>query len=84
MRSLLRGRVPDAILDRTDKTHFNEYVMTSIDYPGLRKWLTDPEYRVRGVRYERLVDHLEAEDLTLYDFIWARDLAAVHAFLALW
>ena len=84
VRDLLRGRVPDAILDRTDKTHFNEYVMTSIDYPGLRKWLTDPGYRVRGVRYERLAEHLDAEDLTLYDFIWARDLAAVHAFLALW
>jgi asparagine synthase (glutamine-hydrolysing) len=84
VRRLLRGRVPDAILDRTDKTHFNEYVMTSIDYPVLRKWLTNPEYRVGGVDYARLSERLEAEDLRLYDYIWARDLAAVHAFLSLW
>lgn len=84
VRRLLRGRVPDAILDRTDKTHFNEYVMTGIDYPVLRKWLANPEYRVRGVDYQQLSDRLEAEDLRLYDYIWARDLAAVHAFLSLW
>jgi hypothetical protein len=84
VRRLLRGRVPDAILDRTDKTHFNEYVMTGIDYPVLRKWLVNPEYRVRGVDYQQLSDRLEAEDLRLYDYIWARDLAAVHAFLSLW
>lgn len=84
VRELLRGRVPDAILDRNDKTHFNEYVMSSIDYPGLRKWLVDPPHRIPGVRYERLAEHLEAEDLRLYDYIWARDLAAVHAFLGLW
>lgn len=84
VRSFLRGRVPDAILDRTDKTHFNEYVMSSIDYPSLRKWLVEPAYRVRGVQYGRLAEHLDAEDLRLYDYIWARDLAAVHAFLGLW
>jgi asparagine synthetase B (glutamine-hydrolysing) len=84
VRRLLRGRVPDAILDRTDKTHFNEYVMTGIDYPVLRKWLTNPEHRLAGVDYVRLAERLEAEDLRLYDYIWARDLAAVHAFLALW
>jgi asparagine synthase (glutamine-hydrolysing) len=84
VRRLLRGRVPDAILDRTDKTHFNEYIMTGIDYPALRKWLTEPTYRVRGVNYDLLAERLNREDLRLYDYIWARDLAAVHAFLALW
>jgi hypothetical protein len=84
VRRLLRGRVPDAILDRTDKTNFNEYVMTGIDYPSMRKWLTEPDHRIRGVDYARLAEHLDAEDFALYDYIWARDLTAVHAFLALW
>jgi hypothetical protein len=84
VRRLLRGRVPDAILDRTDKTVFDDSIMSRIDYPSLRRWLLEPKERIPGVRYDLLRDRLESETLTLLDFMWAKDLASVHAFLSLW
>ena len=82
VRSLLRGRVPDVILDREDKTVFDEHIAAHIDYSVLRKWLIKPAYQVDGVDYRVLADLLHDESLTLTDFMWAKDLAAVHAFLA--
>ncbi|HZA27144.1 MAG TPA: asparagine synthase-related protein [Actinomycetota bacterium] len=85
VRRLLRGRVPDRILDRRDKTVLNEWLTsTSIDYRSLRRWLLKPSHRMPGVNYERLADRLEREDLDLDSFVWAKDLAAIHAFLDLW
>jgi asparagine synthase (glutamine-hydrolysing) len=83
-RRLLRGRVPDAILDRTDKTLFDDSIMRRVDYPALRTWLIDPKERVGGVDYEMLRERLEDETLAISDFMWAKDLAGVHAFLSLW
>jgi asparagine synthase (glutamine-hydrolysing) len=83
-RKLLRGRVPDSILDRTDKTHFNDYIMASVDYEELGRWLLAPDVRLRGVDYGLLATRLDAREFTLPEYIWAKDLAAVHAFLALW
>jgi asparagine synthase (glutamine-hydrolysing) len=83
-RSLLRGKVPNPILDRLDKTYFNEHLLGSIDYPVLRKLLIHPAHRIRGVDYERLAEHLYREDLTIRDYKLAIDLAKSHAFLALW
>jgi len=80
----LRGRVPDSILDRTDKTHFHVYIMASVDYEELGRWVRDPQVRVRGVDYAMLAQRLDARDLTLPEYIWAKDLAGVHAFLGLW
>jgi asparagine synthase (glutamine-hydrolysing) len=84
VRGLLRGRVPDPILDRRDKTYFDDSVRASIDYPILRRWLTDPPHRLRGVRYELLRERLEGGTLELSEFRWAKDLASVHAFLSRW
>src|SRR5918996_552950 len=85
VRRLLRGRVPDRILDRRDKTVLNDWLTsTSIDYRSLRRWLLSPSYRMPGVDYERLAHRLEREDLDLAGYIWAKDLAAIHAFLDLW
>jgi asparagine synthase (glutamine-hydrolysing) len=84
VRGLLRGRVPDTILNRTDKTYFDDAVRASIDYPSLRLWLRDPPHRLKGVRYDLLWDRLDAETLDLSEFNWARDLASVHAFLSRW
>jgi hypothetical protein len=84
VRRLLRGRVPDSILDRTDKTHFNDYIMASVDYVELGRWLREPQVRIRGVDYRALADRLDAKDLSLAEYIWAKDLAGVHAFLDLW
>ena len=84
VRRLLRGRVPDSILDRTDKTHFNAYIMASVDYEELGRWVRDPRVRLRGVDYRALAERHDARDLTLPEYIWAKDLAGVHAFPDLW
>jgi hypothetical protein len=84
VRRLLRGKVPDAILDRRDKTVFDESVMAHLDYPTLRHWLIRPRYRLAGVDYSRLEERLEREELDLSEFMWAKDLASVHAFLSEW
>ena len=85
MRDLLRGTVPDLILDRRDKTVFDSYINASIDYRALRRWLVDPPGPpLPGVRYELLAARLEREEMTLPEFMWAKDLAGVHAFLSEW
>jgi asparagine synthase (glutamine-hydrolysing) len=84
VRALLRGHVPNEILDRRGKTFFDEAIRTRIDYAELRRWLVAPAQRIRGVDYEMLAERLRAEHLDLTEFMWARDLAAVHAFLAQW
>ena len=39
IRQLLRGKLPDVILDRTEKTLFTEFTMARVNYPALRRWL---------------------------------------------
>jgi hypothetical protein len=82
VRNLLRGRVPDAIVDRKGKTLFNDSMMDRIDYPALRRWLVDTPVRVEGVDYELLEKRLADEDFKMRDLMWARDLAAIHAFVS--
>ncbi len=84
VRSLLRGRVPDEILDRQDRTYFNEAMLAEIDYQTLRRLLVAPEHRFQGVDYALLAERLRNEDLEALDFNWARHLATAHAFLAQW
>jgi asparagine synthase (glutamine-hydrolysing) len=84
VRNLLRGHVPDTILDRTDKTVFDAAALTKIDYPLLRRYLDGAEYRMPGVDYRQLGLLLERESLTALDYMWARSLATVHAFLSNW
>jgi hypothetical protein len=84
VRDLLRGSVPDVILDRRDKTYFNDHFMSRIPYPTLRKLLIDPEYRFKGVLYDVLADQLDRQDLSAIDYQWALELAKFHAFLAQW
>jgi asparagine synthase (glutamine-hydrolysing) len=84
VRRLLRGKVPDEILDRTDKTMFDDSIMANIDYPVLRHWLIDPSHRIEGVDYEALQERLDHQNMELVDFEWAKDLAGIHAFLSLW
>lgn len=82
VRDLLRGRVPDEILDRTEKTVFNDSFTARIDYPELARWLRDPAWHVPGVNYDVLRERLETRDLGVFEYIWAKDLASVHAFLS--
>jgi asparagine synthase (glutamine-hydrolysing) len=80
----LRGRVPDEILDRRDKTVFGEYSLTHANYDVMRHYLVDPPHRLPGVDYRRLAERLEQGNFTLWEYCWARDLTSAHAFLAAW
>ena len=84
VKRFLRGRIPDVILDRQDKTVFDEALLAQIDYPTLRRFLLDPPHRLDGVDYDALGDRLRSEDLEREDYHYARQLAGVHAFLAQW
>ena len=84
VRRLLRGRVPDEILDRRDRTYFNESLLADVDYGTLRRFLIDPEHRFAGIDYELLAERLHREDFDALEFNWARQLATAHAFLAQW
>ncbi len=84
VRRLLRGRVPDEILDRTDKTYFNDSILKRIDYPTLSKWLAHPEVQIPGFDYAKLGVKLESRTLDIADYMWAKDLTTAHAFLSLW
>jgi hypothetical protein len=84
VRRLLRGKVPDEILDRRDKTFFDESIMANVDYPRRQQLLIDPKNWIDGVDYGRLRERLEHENLELIDFECAKDQAGIHAFLLLW
>jgi asparagine synthase (glutamine-hydrolysing) len=84
-RKLLTGRVPATILQRRDKSIMNEWFeATSMDYDSLGRWLSRPKHRVRGIDYRSLAQRLEDRDMALPEYVWAKDLAAIHAFLDLW
>jgi asparagine synthase (glutamine-hydrolysing) len=84
MRRMLRGKLPDEILDRRDKTVFNDYIMAKLDYGTLKRYLTNPSFRIRGVDYEALGQRIDKQDFNLTDYAWVNDLVRVHAFLSLW
>lgn len=84
VKRFMRGRLPDAILDRKGKTVFDEALLAQIDYATLRRFLDDPPHRIEGIDYAALGELLHREDLTVPDYHYARQLAGVHAFLAQW
>jgi hypothetical protein len=84
-RNALRGDVPDEILDRRDKTYTNRWFEEmALDYPAVRRWVSQGDLRVAGVDYGRLQAELDREDMPLPHYLWAKDLAVVHAFVDLW
>ena len=84
MRRMLRGRLPDEILDRRDKTVFNDYLLAKIDYVAAKKFLVKPSVRMPGVNYEVLAERIERRDFKIVDYAWTNDLIRIHAFLSLW
>jgi asparagine synthase (glutamine-hydrolysing) len=84
VKRALRGRLPDEILDRRDKTVFGEHLLTHADYGLMRRYLVDPPYRIPGVDYARLAERLEQGRFSLWEYCWARDLTSAHAFLCNW
>jgi asparagine synthase (glutamine-hydrolysing) len=83
LRGLLRGKVPDAILDRRDKTVFNDHIMARIDYSSLRKYLLNSSFKVQGINYQRLAARIERNEVNMFDWMMANALVRVHAFLSL-
>ena len=84
VRKLLRGRVPDVILDRRHKTVFDESVLKMLNYEALSRWLAVLDHPMPGVDYALLGERVARRDLSAVEFMWAKDLAGVHAFLSQW
>ena len=84
LRESLRGRLPDELLDRKDKTFFNDFALRTADYDGIRRLALDSEQRIHGVDYELLRARVEAQSMGVVELLWAYDLARAHAFLGLW
>ena len=83
LRESVRGRLPDELLDRTDKTFFNDFALRTADYEGIRRLALASELRIEGVDYALLAERVEARDLDVVELLWAYDLARAHAFLEL-
>jgi hypothetical protein len=84
LRESVRGRLPDELLDRTDKTFFNDFALRTADYEGIERLALDSELRIEGVDYAALARRVEARELDVVELLWAYDLARAHAFLGLW
>lgn len=84
LRESVRGRLPDAILDRTDKTFFNDFALRTADYDGIRRFALESEVRIEGVDYRLLEERVDARGMDVVELLWAYDLARAHAFLGLW
>jgi asparagine synthase (glutamine-hydrolysing) len=84
LRESVRGRLPDELLDRTDKTFFNDFALRTADYEGIRRLALHSGRRIQGVDYAALEQRVEARDMDVVELLWAYDLARAHAFLGLW
>ena len=84
LRESVRGRLPDAILDRQDKTFFDDFALRTADYEGLRHWILETDVQLTGVDYALVGRRIEARDMKVVELLWAYDLARAHAFLSLW
>ena len=84
LRESVRGRLPDAILDREDKTFFDDFALRTADYDGLRRWILETDVQLAGVDYALLAERIGARDMDVVELLWAYDLARAHAFLGLW
>lgn len=84
LRETVRGLLPDEIIDRKDKTFFDEFHLAKADYPALRRLLVQPRHRLNGIDYDQLRSRLEREEMPIFELQWARNVAKVHAFLNQW
>jgi len=83
MRSLMKEKLPEEILNRERKTVFNDHLKSRIDYSVLRQYLLNPSCRIEGIDYQRLVARIEREQLNMFEWMWANTMTRVHAFLSL-
>jgi hypothetical protein len=84
LRDTMRGLLPDELIDRGDKTFFDEFHLAKADYATLKQLLIDSPQHLKGVDYSLLRDRLEHEDMRIYELQWARNVARIHAFLNQW
>lgn len=84
LRRAVRGLLPDELVDRRDKTYFDEFHLATADYRTLRRLLVESPHRIEGVDYGLLADRIEQADMGVYELQWARNVARVHAFLDQW
>ena len=83
LRQAMRGRLPDEILDRRDKTVFDEHVLDTVPWDRMSQLLSDSDYRMPGIDYRLLLERLGQRQMHPTEVVWANDLATVHAFINL-
>lgn len=81
VRQTMRGRVPDVVLDRTDKTGFTEDVLGRAPYDALHRWILGVDFRLKGVDYEVVEERLEERDADYEELTVLNRLAGIHAFV---
>ena len=84
LRAAVRGMLPDALLDRKDKTVFDAFSEARADYLTLRGLLLAPSYRIEGIDYELLAQRLQSQAMPAWELQWARTLARIQTFLNQW
>ena len=84
VRRWLRGIVPDEILDRRDRTYFDESFFARLDYSVISDLIHPDGYEMPGVDYSRLRRRLNEGGLSLLEAMWAKDLAVIHTFMDSW
>jgi asparagine synthase (glutamine-hydrolysing) len=84
VRQWLRGIVPDEILDRRDRTYFDESFFARLDYSVISDLIRPDGYEMPGVDYSRLRRRLDEGGLSLIEAMWAKDLAVIHTFMDGW
>jgi hypothetical protein len=58
--------------------------MQQVDYETMERYLSKPKHRLAKVHYERLQDRIARREVGFMDWIWARELVRIHAFLNRW
>jgi asparagine synthase (glutamine-hydrolysing) len=81
LREAMRGRLPDSILDRRDKTVFDEYVLESTPWTRLADLIGKGNYQMPGINYDLLRDRILSRSARAGELVWAHNLAIVHAFI---
>ena len=84
LREAMRGALPDELLDRPDKTYFDEFHLATAEYGVLKRYLINPSHRMPGIDYELLAQRLETGAMPVTELQRARDLVRIHAFIDLW